>query len=117
MKITDYSRHEIYTVKSKTENISNVVDKLIRLSAKLTERYASDIFYDITSLFNCINEKYPHDKILFFREDGVTSYRIDFVERDNKGILCDDYIQVWRLTYTPEDTTTVLKRVIIRKES
>ena len=48
-KITNYSCYDDYTVTSNTENVSNVVDKLIRLTAKITERFASDIYYDINS--------------------------------------------------------------------
>ena len=117
MKITDYSCYDNYTVKSETENISSVVDKLIRLAAKITESYASDIVYDINALTAFIEEKYPHDKILFFRESGVSTYNTEMVEKDNRGILCSDSIQTWRLTYDPETTTTVLKRVTLRKEN
>lgn len=116
MKIIDYSCYDNFTVKSETENISNIVDKLIRLTAKITERYAGDIFYDIHTLFNFIEEKYPHDKIVFFREDGVSTFKTEMVEKDNRHILCNDYIQTWRLTYDPKTTTTVLKRVELRKE-
>ena len=71
MKITDYSCYDNYTVKSETENISSIVDKLIRLTAKITESYASDVVYDINALEKFIEEKYPHDKIIFFRECGM----------------------------------------------
>ena len=38
--IQDYSCYDNYTVKSKTENVSNVVDKMIRITAKTTESFA-----------------------------------------------------------------------------
>lgn len=117
MKIINYLCYDNYTVMSETENISSIIDKLIRLTAKLTESYASDIIYDINAFERFIEQKYPHDKILFFRESGVSSYNTEMVEKDSRGILCDDYIQTWRLTYDPETTTTMLKRVTLRKEN
>lgn len=115
VKITDYSCYDNYTVKSETENISSIIDKLIRLTAKITESYASDIVYDINALFSFIEQKYPHDKIIFFREDGVDAFNTEMVIKDNRHILCNDYIQTWRLTYDPANTTTVLKRVTLSK--
>ena len=55
--IQDYSCYDNYTVKSKTENVSNVVDKMIRITAKTTESFASDIYYDIQALYKAINKK------------------------------------------------------------
>jgi hypothetical protein len=110
LKITDYSCYEDYTVTSNTENISSVVDKLIRLTAKITERFAGDIYYDIKSLYRCIEEHEPYDRVLFFRESCVwavnVEYLTDFV----------DHIQAWRLTHDPENTITTLVRVDVRKE-
>lgn len=111
LKITNHSCYDDYTVTSNTENISDVVDKLIRLTAKITERYASDIYYDIKSLYNSLEEHEPYDRVLFFRESGVwavnVEYLTDFVE----------HIQAWRLTHDPENTITTLVRVDVRKEN
>lgn len=110
LKITNHSSYDDYTVTSNTENISDVVDKLIRLSAKITERYASDIYYDINSLHQCLEERRPYDRVLFFRESGVWTVNVEF--------LTDfvDYIQAWRLTHDPENTITTLVRVDVRKD-
>ena len=106
--IQDYSCYDNYTVKSKTENVSNVVDKMIRITAKITESYASDIYYDILALYKAINKKEKLDRILFFREDGVTSQNIPIIYYDL------DYLQTWQLIYDAETNITVFKRVHIR---
>lgn len=111
LTITNYSSYDDYTVTSNTENISNVVDKLIRLSAKITERFASDIYYDIESLYHCLEEHKPYDRVLFFRESGVWTVSVE----DLNNLV--DNIQAWRLTYDPENMITTLVRVNIRKEN
>lgn len=116
MKIIDYSMYDNYTVKSETKNVSSIIDKLIRLAAKITESYAGDIVYDINAFEQFIEKAYPHDKILFFRESGVASYNTEMVKKDNSHMLCNDYIQTWRLTYDPTTVTTVLKRVYLKAE-
>lgn len=111
IKITNYSSYDNYTVTSDTENISNVVDKLIRLTAKLTEHFASDIFYDIKRLYECVEEHKPYDCVLFFMENGVWSVDCKDIDR-----VCR-HIQAWRLTYNPHTMHTTLIRVSMRKES
>lgn len=106
--ISDYSCYDNYTVKSKTENVSNVVDKIIRTTAKITEHYASDIYYIIQALYKAIDKKEDFNRILFFREDGVTSKNIPITYYDL------DYLQTWQLIYDAETNITVFKRVHIR---
>jgi hypothetical protein len=113
MKIKNYSCFDNYTVKSDTENISSITDKLIRLSAKITERFAGDIIYDIEGLRRKMAEGKPYDKVLFFREDGV--WVVD-VEKLEDYTLDREDIQSWRLTYDPQSGETVLVRVYITKE-
>ena len=110
MKIENYSSYDTYTFTSETENISTIVDKLIRISAKITERFAGDIYYDIKSLYRCVEEHESYDRVLFFREYGVWTVSVDE--------LYDmiDHIQAWRLTHNPENTTTTLIRVSVHKE-
>lgn len=110
IKITNHSYYGNYTVTSKTDNISDVVDKMIRLTAKITESYASDIYYDINSLYNCLEEHEPYDRVLFFRESGVWTVNYEEVDR------VFEHIQAWRLTHDPENTITTLVRVDVRKE-
>lgn len=111
LKITNHSSYNDYTVTSNTDNISDVVDKLIRLTAKITERYASDIYYDIKSLYHCLEEHEPYDRVLFFRESGVWTVSVSELDR----VL--EHIQTWRLTHDPENMITTLVRVDVRKEN
>lgn len=60
-------------------NVSKINDKLIRLAAKLTERFAGDIVYFIQRLENDISSGVNRTVILAFREDGVYSYDISDV--------------------------------------
>ena len=110
MKIVNYSSYDTYTFTSETDNVSNIVDKLIRLSAKITERFAGDIYYDIKSLYRCVEEHEPYDRVLFFREYGVWTVSVDELED------MIDHIQAWRLTHDPESMITTLIRVGVRKE-
>ena len=111
LKITNHSCYNDYTVTSNTDNISDIVDKMVRLAAKITERYASDIYYDIKSLHNAVEEHEPYDRVLFFRESGVWTVSVEEVDR------VFDHIQAWRLTHDPENTITTLVRVDVRKEN
>lgn len=110
LKIVNYSSYNNYTVMSNTENISSIVDKMIRLSAKITEKFAGDIYYDIKSITNAVEEHEPYDRVLFFRESGVWTVSVEDLDAPI------DHIQAWRLTHDPESTTTVLIRVGVRKE-
>jgi hypothetical protein len=117
LKITNHSCYNDYTVTSNTENISDVVDKLIRLTAKITERFASDIYYDIKSLYECLEGHESYDRVLFFRESGV--WTVDYEELENfySGCTHGETIQSWRLVHDPGTMKTVLVRVDIRKEN
>ena len=111
LKITNYSCYGNCTVTSNTDNISDVVDKMIRLAAKITERYASDIYYDINSLYRCLEEHESYDRVLFFRECGVWTVSVE-----DLNTLVDN-IQAWHLTHDPENMITTLERVEVRKEN
>lgn len=116
IKITTYSCYDKGTI-STTDNVSNIIDKMIRLTAKLTENYASDIIYDIADLNNAVKEKKSLDNLLFFRENGVTTREIkDFdVDTYESLLCCFTPIQTWRLTHDPATTKTKLIRVDVRK--
>ena len=117
IKISDYSCYDKGTT-SNTENISAVVDKMIRLAAKLTECYASDIVYDIGDLSSAVKGKKPLDNLLFFRECGVTTRNVESFDADAYDSILFNFtpIQIWRLTHDPETTETKLIRVSVRKE-
>lgn len=113
-KIVNFSDSNTYTVLSKTENVSNVVDKMIRLTAEITEHYASDIYYDIRALYKAINQKVNLDRVLFFRLDGVTSYEVP-ITYPYFGI--SESIQAWRLIHNTKTCTTILQRVYMQERS
>lgn len=116
IEITNYSCYDNGIV-SKTENVSNITDKMIRLSAKLTERFARDIVFSINDLEDAITEKRRVDDLLFFRENGVNVIKANdlTVDRYNSFLGCFTPIQIWRLTHNPDTTETKLIRIHIRK--
>ena len=117
MKITKYSCYNTYDLKARGDNYCNIVDKLIRLTAKITECFASDIIYDIAAYQECVRTKQPYDFILCFREMGVNSYRSKTVmEPDFECFYMSEIIQLWRLCYNPEEDITMLSRVDLTKE-
>ena len=117
VKITNYSCNDNGTT-SYTSNISNVIDKMIRLTAKITECYASDIIYDIENLNNAVENGNEFDRLLFFRECGVTTRKVNGFDMDVYNSLLFNFtpIQIWRLTHNPSTMETKLIRVSIRKE-
>lgn len=117
IKITNYSCYDNGIV-SETENISNIMDKMVRLAAKLTERYAGDIYYNMLKLNNAINEKEQLDNLFFFHKNGVTTSETNKLTAElYDGLLCFfTPIQTWRLTYNPDTMEIKLIRVNVRKE-
>ena len=116
IKITNHSCYDKGII-DKTENISTTVDKMIRLAAKLTERFASDIVFDIGDLSSAVKEKKPLDNLLFFREYGVTTRNVETFDVDAYDSILFNFtpIQIWRLTHNPSTMETKLIRVDVRK--
>lgn len=79
-----------------------ILDKLIRVAAKCTERFASDLIIDIDSMRADIAERLSQDEPISleyyfgFRDSGI-DHRA-FIETRNKFEYQTEYIQVWRLT-------------------
>lgn len=120
MEIVKITSHVIYdkgTI-SNSDNISAVIDKMIRLAAKLTEYYASDIVYDIENLKDAVENGKEHDVLLFFRESGVTTRETETFNAEEYSVLLFNFtpIQVWRLTHDPASMKTKLLRVNVRTE-
>ena len=115
MKIT-HCNHKSMIV-SKADNIVEIADKLIYLAAKLTDRFASDIIYDINSLRNHIEKNQPIDCLLFFRDQGVTARDTSVITDDMYDALLANFtpIQIWRLVYTPDDEQVILLQVKLEK--
>lgn len=117
IKITNYSCYDNGIV-SETENISNIMNKMVRLAANLTERHVGDIYYDMLKLNNAINEKEQLDNLFFFHKNGVTTSETNKLTAElYDGLLCFfTPIQTWRLTYNPDTMEIKLIRVNVRKE-
>lgn len=117
IRITNYSCYDNGIV-SETKNVCNIIDKMIRLAAKVTERWASDIVYDINELTDAIENKESIDEILFFRENGVITMETNKLTAEcyNDLLCCFTPIQIWRLTHNPSTMETRLIRVNVRKD-
>lgn len=106
MKIRKYSTYKDsrFYLESIGENYSTIFDRLIRLTAKLTEAYAGDIYYELSEIERLIERNQPFDWILCFREYGVNSYWRETVEEcaPYKLSAIGESIQTWELTYTPD---------------
>ena len=117
VKIGNYSCYDSHTVTANSENVSAIIDKLIRITAKLTERFASDITYDIANLNNAVKLHMRHDVLLFFREYGVTTWEVSEFDECAHDTIMSNFtpLQVWRLTHSPDTMETKLVRVSVSK--
>lgn len=106
MEIRKYSTYKDsrFYLESIGENYSTVFDKLIRLTAKLTESYAGDIYYELSEIEKLIERSQPFDRILCFRECGVNSCWRETVEGYDLRELSTigESIQTWELVYEPD---------------
>ena len=106
MKIRNYSTYKDsrFYLESIGENYSTIFDRLIRLTAKLTEAYAGDIYYELSEIEKLIERSQPFDRILCFCECAVYSCWRKTVEEcaPNELSAIGESIQTWELTYTPD---------------
>ena len=112
-EIRPISSYDHWTLQAHGDNVSSIIDKLIRLAAKLTERFASDIVYSINDLQSAIQHWHKLDLVLFFNESAV---RCQDIEEDGTVLYPEKIgacIQAWRLTYDPASITTTLQRVTL----
>lgn len=112
IKISNYSCYDNYTIKDNGTNHSSIVTKMIYLAGRICERFASDIVYDANAFIEAIENNEDFDRYLFFREDGVTTFKPEDIECINET----DYIQAWHLTYNAETEEQELTRVNVRFE-
>jgi hypothetical protein len=112
VNLTTYSYGDNYTVSSRGTNHSTVITKLIHLTGRICEQYASDIVYDANSFIEAIENKRNYDRYLFFRESGVTA----LAPEDVWCIAGVGFVQVWHLTYNAETEYQELTRMNIHIE-
>ena len=112
MRFVNHSVYDNWTVSVDGENISTIIDKLIRIAAKNTEYYASDVVYVINALQRAVDNKAPYERYLGFRDGGVSSHDGD---DDVSIVYCGEVIQWWKLYHEPafgdRDAQTVLTRM------
>lgn len=102
-KIRDHSVYDNYTYRSCAENMSGVIDEVLRKTVKLTERYAGDILFYLDSFRDAVEKKEPWKGLLLFREGGVSLHNITDTETGETVEVSDVsmYQQFWRLEYIP----------------
>ena len=107
IKISNFSCYD-KGVTSGTENVSSIIDKMIRLSAKLTESYASDILIDFESIKTYLErlasgeESEGREFWFGFRQMGVD--HLAFIQsRTEREYASHVYRAVWRWSFTVEE--------------
>lgn len=83
-------------------NWCDIQDKLIRLTAKYTDCYASDLIISINSIQRCLENAQTHGVWYFgFRESGVD--HDSFITQKYEYELKREYRAVWRLMLNKVD--------------
>lgn len=111
-RIRNHSTYDNYTFQSCGDNVSDVIDAVLRKTVKITEHYASDILYHLDSFRDAVKKKESWKGLLLFRESGVSLKGITDGEVGETVEVFDIsmYLQFWHLEYTQKDGA-VFKRV------
>lgn len=129
-ELCSHSMYDQYaTAAYKTTNISGVLDRILRVTTKVTERFASDVLYITASMTQAMETKAPFCRLLGFREDGVNSYHAGF-DSEGRAFACIskeytrprielDVAQFWLLASAPDSENpnsfnTIFERVDFR---
>lgn len=115
MKIYPYSDNQRYRICVHGDNVSSVIDRMIRVAAKTTENYASDVIFWCNRLTKAIENQENIDCVLNFREDGVDLY--EQAQMENPGTLrsvLSGGIQQWLLTVVWENNIPVTEFLRVR---
>lgn len=115
MQFRNHSMYDNWTVQVTGDNVSSIIDKLIRLAAKNTEYFASDIVYTIEHLNAKVARFEPYTCYLGFRDGGVSEYSDPSCL---SPYTLGDVVQWWRLTYEPNNgynsVTTLIRQDLTR---
>jgi hypothetical protein len=114
-EIQNFSNYDPWNIHGEETNYSDIMDKLIRLTAKITEHYASDIFYDLKSIDDHIRRGEEFHLLLVFREYGVNSYVLKYDDFFFYPGWFSEEIQDWVFDYVP-GTRPYLHRVNLMHE-
>ena len=120
-KINNFSVYDNYTIEECGSNVSYIVDKLIRLTAKQTEDFAGDIVYLINAFVDAVENNRRYEKLIQFRESGVNWYDCcehgDYVDRGEGNHMMQGG-QCWYLLNEASDEWQerycILKRVTLQ---
>ena len=96
-KIKPYSSFDNWTFRSCGANWSDIYDRLLRITTKLTFHYASDILAFLSHMDGYSDADDPFDFLVLFREGGVS-----WVNPDANDTIefysGTKWLQVWRVS-------------------
>lgn len=99
-----YNNPSKYYVSDPGDRVASVFDKVIELAARKCDSYASDVFWDMYRLVEAARDETTFDRLLWFRETGVSSADIKDLTTFNYPTLKDIASQenIWRLSHKLE---------------
>lgn len=96
-QIKPYSSFDNWTFRSCGVNWSDIYDRLLRITTKLTSHYASDILAFLSHMDSYSDSDDPFDFLVLFREGGVS-----WVNPDANDTIefysGTKWLQVWRVS-------------------
>ena len=96
-KIKPYSSFENWKFHSCGSNWSDIYDRLLRITTKLTSHYASDVLAFINHMDRYSDTDEPFDLLVLFREGGVSWLNPD--ANDTVEFYSGSkWLQVWRVS-------------------
>ena len=96
-KIKPYSSFDNWTFRSCGANWSDIYDRLLRITTKLTSHYASDVLAFINHMDRYSDTDEPFDFLVLFREGGVSWLNPD--ANDTVEFYSGSkWLQVWRVS-------------------
>ena len=96
-KIKPYSSFDNWTFRSCGANWSDIYDRLLRITTKLTSHYASDVLAFINHVDRYSDTDEPFDFLVLFREGGVSWLNPD--ANDTVEFYSGSkWLQVWRVS-------------------
>lgn len=96
-KIKPYSSFDNWTFRSCGANWSDIYDRLLRITTKLTSHYASDVLAFINHMDRYSGTDEPFDFLVLFREGGVSWINPD---ADDTIVIetSGNWLQGWRVS-------------------
>ena len=96
-QIKPYSSFDNWTFRSGGANWSDIYDRLLRITTKLTSHYASDVLAFINHMDRYSDTDNPFDFLALFREGGVSWIYPDANDTVEFETSCS-WLQVWRVS-------------------